>query len=238
MMANFSVRNRVLCVTVLCLAQASDLSLTWAGMAKNTNTPSDDTTLSPVALQCQGPVLPTPEEMFATRAVQMCSRVTSDRVEAAQKNALRLLQIESEMGIPEMMRGMTLAAACMESGFKEKAQGDHRFDPKGRPKAIGILQLWPWVKKYDVKRRELESSGRFWVGHVQRVKAKTDRICQAKSKEKRWQQAWVTAVRAPKKGGRCRERPLHWKMFKRLQAERAKILKQTRSWYNEPKAKS
>jgi hypothetical protein len=179
-------------------------------------------------------MLPTFDEILASRAVQMClNRVTKERKEEAAKNAQELLKIERHLGVPDLMRGMTLAAACMESGFNARALGDRRFDPKGRPKAVGILQLWPWVKAHGVNRRDLNSSANFWVSHVKRVKAKTDRRCRSKNALTSWRQAWVTAVRAPRPRGRCKESPKHWPMFKKLRAEKTKIRNQIRGWYNE-----
>ena len=49
--------------------------------------------------------------------------------------------------IPEDLRGMLLAAACVESGYDARAKGDWKitFKTKKHPRAKGILQFWHWV---------------------------------------------------------------------------------------------
>lgn len=142
--------------------------------------------------------------------------VSDEEYDKAVETALRMLDIERELGIPEHMLGMSIAAASVESGFNPNARGDHKFSKYGRPKAIGILQLWPWVERYGVNRSDLESSTRFWLSHIVRTGNKTRRLCRPRSERRAWRQAWVTAVRAPKPGGRCFEKPKHWRPFLRI----------------------
>ena len=142
----------------------------------------------------------------------------------AVATAMHMLQIEQELGVPDYMLGMSVAAASVESGFNANAKGDHRFSRRGKPKAIGVLQLWPWVERYDVDREDVDSSTRFWIRHIQRIKAKTDRRCYARRSRTAWRQAWVTAVRYPKPGGRCREKPKHWRHFLRLRKIYSRLL--------------
>ena len=110
------------------------------------------------------------DEILAIEAVYSCrcAITTVKREDRALINARRLLLVERKEKIPEFMIGMTLAAACSESCFNDKAKGDHKFSKKGKPKAIGILQLWPWVEKYGVDRRNLESSATFWLSHIKK----------------------------------------------------------------------
>ena len=138
--------------------------------------------------------------------------------------AMKMILTEMEMGIPSHMLGMSVAAASVESGFNANAKGDHKFSRQGKPKAIGVLQLWPWVEKYDVDRRDVLSSTRFWLSHIQRVKQKTDRQCRSRHSRTRWRQAWVAAVRAPRPGGRCQEKPRHWRHFLRLRRIYARFM--------------
>jgi hypothetical protein len=136
--------------------------------------------------------------------------------------------VEKEVGIPKVMFGMSLAAACSESCFRENAKGDYKWGKNGKAKAHGILQLWPWVKKYGVDRMNLESSARFWLKHIKRVRKKTVKQCRPKTVMQSWRQAWVTAIRYPKPGGRCREIPRHWYMFKKMVKMKKRINKELR----------
>jgi len=156
----------------------------------------------------------------------VCSTPTiaEDERIAAVATAMTMLHVEQELGIPEHMLGMSVAAASVESGFNAAAKGDHKFSRRGRPKAIGVLQLWPWVEKYDVDREDVLSSTHFWLGHIQRVKKKTDRQCRSRHPRTQWRQAWVTAVRYPKPSGRCREKPRHWRHFLRLRRIYARFM--------------
>lgn len=133
-------------------------------------------------------------------------------------NALHLLNVERELKIPDAMFGMTLAAACVESGFDANAEGDHRFSKDGKtPMAIGILQEWPFYETaYKVKRRNVESAARGWLTHIQKQVKSVEKNCKTKDVEETWKVAWVTGVRAPKKGGRCREVVSHYSLYKRM----------------------
>ena len=136
----------------------------------------------------------------------------------AYLNAEKLMKIEEEMGVPSEMRGMTLAAACVESTFNSKAEGDHKFSKdKKTPVAIGILQLWPnYEKEYKIDRRDVESSARAWLKRIKGQVKPAERMCKTKSVTESWRVAWVTGVRAPKHGGRCKEYAIHWSFFKHL----------------------
>ena len=157
---------------------------------------------------------------YATIAeyVETCRSVSETRKLEAATTALQMLSIERSIGIPEHMLGMSLAAACVESGFVSNAEGDHKFSRNGKPKAIGVLQLWPWVERYGVDRRNIASSTKFWVSHVVNIGAKTRKLCKPRNERLAWKQAWVTAVRAPSKNGRCRQTPKHWKKFLKLRS--------------------
>ena len=168
------------------------------------------------------------DKELARRAVLSCTcAITSPHATRNSiKNAQRLLTIEKEVGIPKIMFGMTLAAACSESCFRENAKGDYKWGKRGEAKAHGILQLWPWVKKYGVDRMNLESSARFWLKHIKRVRKKTIKQCRPRTVMQSWRQAWVTAIRYPKPGGRCREIPRHWYMFKKMVKMKKRINKE------------
>jgi hypothetical protein len=113
---------------------------------------------------------------------------------------------------------MTLAAACIESGFDEKAEGDHKFSKDGKtPKAIGILQMWPYYEvAYKTNRRDVESAARGWLKHIKAQVPSVQRRCKTVSDTDAWRLAWVHGVRGPKKGGRCGENVSHWRLFMKI----------------------
>jgi len=151
---------------------------------------------------------------LAQISVDSCKRVRQKNKQSAILIAREMLAIEKSMGIPKQFLGMTLAAACLESGFNPKARGDKRGK---KYKAIGILQLWPWYKRaYGTVRTEVASSTRSWLQHIIRMVPKVKKRCKYKSVEKIWVAAWVTGVRAKKTGGRCREKPLHYRQLKKI----------------------
>ena len=165
------------------------------------------------------------DQVLAERAVYLCvcASNTYKKTKRSIKNAERLLRVERKMNVPDFMFGMTLSAACSESCYDERAKGDYKFSKNGKPKAIGILQLWPWVKKYGVVRTNLESSATFWLGHIMRQLPKVKKRCKPRTRTLAWRQAWVTAVRYPKKGGRCREITKHWRGFLKIQKIKKEI---------------
>ena len=71
----------------------------------------------------------------------------------------RLVEVEDlyfqKYNIPEDLRGMLLAAACVESGYNPRAKGDWKitFKKRKHPRAKGILQFWQWAeKRYGLNR--------------------------------------------------------------------------------------
>lgn len=124
-----------------------------------------------------------------------------------------LVEIERKFQPPRKLRGMLLAAACKESGYNPKAKGDYR---KGKPKAIGILQQWPWAARfYKIDRNNPLQAADAWMQHIVRQLKHVRKKCKHKSTYKIWRTAWVTAIRAPKKDGRCREESLHYPLLKK-----------------------
>ncbi len=128
---------------------------------------------------------------------------------------LELLRMEKRAGIPESVRGMSLAAACCESGFNPNAKGDHKFSKRGKPKAIGLFQQWSWVERhYGIDRTNPYQAAEAWLFHIVRQIPKTKKKCRW-SGERLWVTAWVRAVRAPDPGGRCYQRPRHYRLLKK-----------------------
>jgi len=127
-----------------------------------------------------------------------------------------LIDVERIYGPPASMRGMILAAACMESGFRPDAEGDRKFSKsKKKPMAIGVLQQWPYYEKsYDTDRRNPRSAGMSWMAHIVRQIPKVKKQCRYRTDERVWLAAWVTGIRYKKKGGRCKERPKHYRILR------------------------
>lgn len=131
----------------------------------------------------------------------------------------KLVEVEKHHKVPKGLQGMLLAAACSESGYNPNALGDRKFSKKRKPKAVGILQLWPWWERgkygYKVNRRDPIASAHAWLTHITRQIPKVKRKCKFRAKKKVWIAAWVTAIRAPKAGGRCYEKPKHLRVLKK-----------------------
>jgi len=126
-----------------------------------------------------------------------------------------LVAIEEKYNVPYHLRGMILAAACMESGYNPSAQGDRKFSKDGKtPKAIGILQQWPMYEKaYGTVRTDPISAADGWMKHIVSKLDKVRKQCRFRNKTRRWIGAWVTGIRYPKKGGRCMEVPNHLRLL-------------------------
>ena len=135
------------------------------------------------------------EEAIITRALD-CDRM---RKPADPAFLLKILRMESQLDLPPELKGMLLAAACHESGYEAGNEGDHRFSPTGRPKAIGLLQQWPWVESYyGIDRRDPEAAATAWLTHIESQLEPTEALCgYEKGSERLWVAAWVRAVRAP-----------------------------------------
>ena len=152
-------------------------------------------------------------------AVENCRHVSEKKRESALEVALILFEEEEKLKIPSEMRGMSLAAACTESGFNPKAKGDRKFSKdKKTPKAIGVLQLWPIYEKMypGLDRTDPRQSAFGWLSHIIKMVPKVKRQCKYKGLKKIWVAAWVTGIRYKKPGGRCKERPKHLRLFKKI----------------------
>jgi hypothetical protein len=156
-------------------------------------------------------------DLLYDEALYNCPNAGSENIDL---NILDILvKVEKEYDIPCSLRGMLLAAACYESGYNPEALGDRSFSKRNKPLAVGILQLWPWWTKakygYNVDRRNPEQSARAWMSHIASRLPKVKKSCRFKDKERLWVAAWVHAIRKPKKGGRCYEKPNHLKLLKK-----------------------
>lgn len=152
-------------------------------------------------------------EELVGQATFNCPRI-KDPNRVNQKLLWDLVRIEKEYGVPPMYRGMLLAASCYESGYNPKAKGDRKFSRKRKPKSVGILQFWPWAAKH-IDRTDPIASAKFWLKRIKRQIPFIKKRCHYKSKRRIWLAAWVTAIRYPKKEGRCREKPKHYYLLKK-----------------------
>ncbi len=146
-----------------------------------------------------------------------CKNVKPEKVDV--QLLWKLVAVERQRSVPKPLQGMLLAAACSESGYNPNALGDRKFSKKRKPKAVGILQLWPWWERgkygYGVDRRDPVASSHAWLTHITKQIPKVRRKCRFRTAKKIWIAAWVTAIRAPKPGGRCHEKPKHLRVLRK-----------------------
>jgi len=126
--------------------------------------------------------------------------------------------------IPEDLRGMLLAAACIESGYNPLARGDwKRISKKKRvARARGIVQLWPWWSaKYKIDREDPEQAAKAWMDHIVKQRHKIERLhwCPRSFSDTRlWVVAWVQTARGrafKSNRYRCHQKPSHYKLLKK-----------------------
>ena len=123
--------------------------------------------------------------------------------------------------IPEDLRGMLLAAACVESGYDARAKGDWKitFKTKKHPRAKGILQFWHWAEKeYGLNRLDPIQSAHVWMIHVANTRDKNHCRSYRLTNKQKWLGAWAQAVRGrltKENRYRCFQRTKHWKKLKK-----------------------
>ena len=123
--------------------------------------------------------------------------------------------------IPNDLRGMLLAAACVESGYNAKAKGDWKitFKTRKHPRAKGILQFWQWAeKRYGLNRFDPIQSAHVWMQHVANTYNKSFCRGYRLTKKQRWLGAWAQAVRGrltKENRYRCFERTKHWRKLRK-----------------------
>jgi hypothetical protein len=155
-------------------------------------------------------------EDIVEEAAQSCRNARPEKVNI--ELLWELVEIEKRNGVPINFRGMLLASACHESGFNPNARGDYRVTRRrGRsPRALGLFQMWPWWEKsYHVVRTDPVASAEAYLKHIMSMLNKVKRRCKIQSEDRNWIVAWVTAIRAPKPGGRCHQRPKHLRVLRR-----------------------
>jgi len=123
--------------------------------------------------------------------------------------------------IPEDLRGMLLAAACVESGYDARAKGDWKitFKTKKHPRAKGILQFWHWAEKeYGLNRLDPIQSAHVWMVHVANTRDKNRCRDYKLTNKQKWLGAWAQAVRGrltKENRYRCFQRTKHWKELRK-----------------------
>lgn len=150
------------------------------------------------------------------QALYSCRHLSSKRRTKIDLNMFRqMLQLEREHGVPQAFSGMTLAKACIESGYTATIRGDCKGE---NCKAIGIIQLWPWTRKFGVDRSDPYASVRFLLERVQVGLKYLHRKCpKVKGKLDRYQLAWLRINRGPKQHGlqRCAGLPHGLRLLKK-----------------------
>ena len=164
-----------------------------------------------------------PSGLMPQLAVDLCKHTkgaTTKKKQEALRIAKMLYDVEERLNVPDIMRGMTLSAACLESAFNPSAKGDRKFSAnKKTPKAIGVLQMWKWYEKsYGVDRKDPRSAAVGWLTHIKRLLPKVKKQCRYKTQRRLWTAAWVTGIRYKKPGGRCKEKPKHYRFFLKLRS--------------------
>lgn len=148
-------------------------------------------------------------------AINNCRNRQPDKVDVDLIDFL--IEVEKDFSPPPALRGMLLAAACSESGYNPKAKGDYKIRGKRKiPRAIGLLQQWPWYeRRYGTVRTDPESSSTTWMQHIVRQIPKVKKRCKFSTSKRIWVAAWVHGIRSKKPNGRCYEKPNHLKRLKR-----------------------
>jgi hypothetical protein len=179
------------------------------------------TLLSATAMSAAPPFDTAAYAPLVAQAATDCKNVRGREVDAEMVDLLwRLAVVENQYNPAPEVRGMILAAACMESGYNSKAKGDRKFSKSGKkPMAIGILQMWPIYEKMfpGLDRTDPIAAAHAWMTHISNMIPRVKKRCRYKKPEKIWVAAWVTGIRYKKKGGRCREKPNHLRLLKRWQ---------------------
>lgn len=141
---------------------------------------------------------------------------------------VELLEIEAAAGVPDVARGITVAAACRESGFGPAIKGDWRLRSDRRvrckegstncaPRALGMFQHWYWARKgilrmgetdFHEPREDWRRAAEFWARHIVKQVPRVRRVCKYESELDVWKAAHRTAVTSPScverlKSGQC-----------------------------------
>ena len=108
---------------------------------------------------------------------------------------LELIRVEQDYGIPDELRGVTLAAWCSEAAYQlDAVVGDGG-------EAIGILQLHPQLASLcgapDLRHDPI-ASAQCWLWNLRRIHEKASRMCRPKNA---WKAAELWLSQGGKKSG-------------------------------------
>jgi hypothetical protein len=158
-------------------------------------------------------------------ALQNCVNSSSSGEES--RIISEIIEVEKKYNLPDSMKGLAVSAACRESRFNPKARGDRKFSKYNRPKAVGLYQMWSWWEKskygYGIDREDVRQSTNAFLKHIVKQIPKVKKNCKFRTEERIWIAAWVHAIRAPKKGGRCNQRPKHLRVLRKWQKNIKKL---------------
>jgi hypothetical protein len=120
-----------------------------------------------------------------------------------------LVDIERSLKIPHHARGILLAAACMESGYRVKP----RCGDKG--KSCGMFQVRTWLsKRYKVDRYDYKGVARALLTQVLRSLGKARRKCGKRRPSKLFWIAYSWITRGPQ-GWNCWGASKHKRLLRR-----------------------
>lgn len=160
----------------------------------------------PAAASAQEIVIEVTDAELLHEALYSCKNLARSRRHTIDLGIFwKMLELERRYDVPEAYRGMTIAKACIESGYTPDIAGDCK--KPGECKAVGMLQLWPWTKRFGVDRTDPIDSARFLLHRVRvglqgrRLKRRCPNI---QSSLEAFRIAWLRINRGPLTGGRQR----------------------------------
>lgn len=155
---------------------------------------------------------PTAWESALLDQAATCAEVKSE----TRTMLLKMLRMEADAEIPEHVRGITVAIACIEAKFNPKAEGDHKFSKDGKsPMAVGLFQMWPFWKRYKLDRRDPYAATKVWLNFMKNQTRYVERRCKPKTDEQKWSAAIAYSMRGP--GNNCNVRTSHYALMQRWQ---------------------
>ena len=153
---------------------------------------------------------PSPWEASLLEQAATCAKVDAQ----TSKMLLKMLRIEADEGLPDHVRGITVAIACLEAKYNPKAEGDHKFSKDGKtPMAVGLFQMWPFWKQYKVDRRDPYAATKVWLGFVKARLGYVQRVCKPKTEEQKWSAAVAYSMMGP--GKRCKQKTSHHRLLQK-----------------------
>lgn len=158
-----------------------------------------------------------PPTQWEKGMLDQAATCTSEKVsDETRSMLLKMLRIEQEESLPDHVRGITVAIACIEAKFNPKAEGDHKFSKDGKtPMAIGLFQMWPFWKKYKVDRKDPYAATKVWLTFLKGQTSYVERTCKPKTEERKWSAAVAYSMMGP--GKRCGQTTNHQRLLQKWQ---------------------